>query len=99
MVFFMFVLIRSVADGDDGRSFSGPIHGNAIADRGTAFACVARLWLSVALVPFFFILAQLFLVLVAGKTFYNFIAAHPVNCHFAFYFLLHFFSFVAPPSV
>ena len=77
MIFFIFGLIRSVADGDDGRSFSGPIHGNAIADRGTAFACVARLWLSVALVPFFFILAQLFLVLVAGKTF--FIAAHPVE--------------------
>src|SRR4029079_13635874 len=26
LVLFMFVSIRSVADGDDGRSFSGPIH-------------------------------------------------------------------------
>ena len=73
----MFVLIRSVAEGDDGGCFSGAIHGNAIADRGTVFARVTRLWLSVALVPFFFIPAQLFLVLVAGKTF--FIAAHPVE--------------------
>ena len=79
MIFFIFALIRSVAKGDDGGSFSGALHGNAIADRGTVFARATRLWLSVALVPFFFILAQLFLVLVAGKTFYNFIAAHPVE--------------------
>src|SRR5882724_13384119 len=79
MVFFMFVLICSVADGDDGRSFSGPIHGSAVADRGTPFARVTDFGLSVALVPFFFILAQLLLVFVAGKTFYNFIAAHSVE--------------------
>jgi hypothetical protein len=30
-------------------------------------------------VPFFLILAQVLLVLVAGKTFDNFIAAHPVE--------------------
>src|SRR5206468_10088439 len=77
MIFFIFALIRSVAKGDDGGSFSGALHGNAIADRGTVFARATRLWLSVALVPFFFIPAQLFLVLVAGKTF--FIAAHPVE--------------------
>ena len=75
----MFVLIRSVADGDDGRSFSGPIHGSAVADRGTPFARVTHFWLSVALGPFFFILAQLLLVFVAGKTFYNFIAADSVE--------------------
>jgi len=84
MIFFIFALIRSVAKGDDGGSFSGALHGNAIADRGTVFARATRLWLSVALVPFFFILAQLFLVLVAGKTFYNFIAAHPVESQIPF---------------
>src|SRR6478736_4830795 len=78
LVFFMFVLIRSVADGDDRRSFSGPIHGSAVADRGAPFARVTDFGLSVALVPFFFILVQLLLVFVASETFY-FIAAHPVE--------------------
>jgi hypothetical protein len=87
MIFFMFVLIRSVPDGDDGRSFSGPIHGSAVADRGTPLARVMHFWLSVALVPFFFILAQLLFVFVAGKTFYNSsllirgIADTPHSCH------------------
>src|SRR5882724_11045308 len=48
MVFFMFVLIRSVADGDDGRSFSGPIHRHAITERGTAFARITHFWLASA---------------------------------------------------
>src|SRR5206468_4159841 len=75
MVFFIFVLIRSFADADDGWSFPGPIHGGAVADRSTPLARVTYFWLSVTLVSFSVILAQLFLVFLAGKTFYNFIAA------------------------
>ena len=65
------------------QGFSGPIHGSAVADRGTPFARVTDFGPSVALVPFFFILAQLLLVFVAGKTFYNSSLLTPWNRRYA----------------
>src|SRR4029077_9569034 len=96
MIFFIFGLIRSVTDGDDGWSFSGPIDGSAVADRGTPFARVTDVRLPVALGPFFFILAQLLLVFLAGKTFYNFIAAHPVESQIRFIAVTRFLEIRGP---
>src|SRR4029078_9670324 len=60
-------------------SFSRPIQRSAVADRGTSFVRVTDCGLPVTLMPVFFVLAQFLLVFVAGKTFYNSIAAHPVE--------------------
>src|SRR2546423_39310 len=59
MIFFIFVLIPAVADDDDGRVFSGPIHRSAITDRGTAFARIPRFWLAAAVPRFALVVTPL----------------------------------------